>query len=149
MWVEASEQPQLSPVKRHLPRFYFFETGSLITSEPPRKPLVFISLEQKVTSVHSMAGDSGVGSTDPSQVFMLTGQNPLLMGPSPLLHGLKYVVKLVSCLLSRRLPESCCSFQQLILLLPLLTADLEFGFVSGRGAHVTAPPLSPKCRVSL
>lgn len=98
--------------------------------------------------MHSMAGGSGVGSTDPTQVFMLTGQNPLPMGPSPLLHGLKYEVKLVSCLLSRLLTKSRCSFQQLILLLPLLTADLEFGSMSGRGAHMTAR-LSPRCRVSL
>lgn len=30
--------------------------------------------------MHSMAGDSGVGSMDPTQVFMLTGQKPFTDG---------------------------------------------------------------------
>lgn len=59
-----------------------------------------------------------------------------------MLHGLKYVVKLVSLLFSGFLTKFPCSSQKLVVL-SLLVVDLEFESMSRRGNCVTSPQLSP------
>lgn len=123
----------------------FFATGSLIASELWESSCLHF-FKAEVTSVHSQGWRFWCGLYRSNSGLCVYKASPLTMGVgvglggrgSFLLHGLKYVVKLVSLLFSGFLTKFPCSAQKLAVL-PLLAIDLEFESMSRRGNCVTSP----------